>query len=182
MDPNDPLIPMPWQMGQIRAYRAEQAKKAQEDVMRSQMLEMDFKKRQMDSEFIDMEFDINGRKVNPRRIAEFNPDLARRIQQDELDAYVRHQQVKKAKDDAEMEQAMAKINSAQSKIREEQAKQAGIFGLGGPNQKVIEEQKRVIDDQSQTYGIPLGSEPEEATPQPAAQAGAASSWLRSKLK
>ena len=182
MDPNDPLIPMPWQMGQIRAYRAEQAKKAQEDVMRSQMLEMDFKKRQMDSQFIDMEFDINGRKVNPRKVAEFNPELANRIQQDMLDEYVRHQQVKKARDDAEMEQAMAKITSAQSKIREEQAKQSGIFGIGGPNQKVIDEQRRVIENQSQTYGIPLGSEPEEASPEPAAKTSDALPWLRSKLK
>ena len=85
-------------------------------------------------------------------------------------------------DDAELEQAKARIASAQTKIQEEQAKRAGIFGLGGPNQEVIEKQKRDIEKESETYGIPLGSEPEEATSEPAAQAGEASSWLRSKLK
>jgi hypothetical protein len=130
---------------------------------------------------IEVEY-AEGKKINLRELARQNPQLADRLLASEMDVAVRYSQVKKAKDDAEMEQAMAKIATARTKIEQEQAKRAGIFGLGGPNQKVIEEQKRVIDDQSQTYGIPLGSEPEEATPQPAAQAGAASSWLRSVLR
>jgi len=124
----------------------------------------------------------DGAKINLRELARQNPELADQLLASEMDRAARFAQVKKAKDDAELEQARARITAAQTKIQEEQAKQAGIFGLGGPNQKVIDEQKRNIEKESETYGIPLGSEPEEATPQPAAQAGAASSWLRSKLK
>ena len=124
----------------------------------------------------------DGAKINLRELARQNPELADQLLASEMDRAARFAQVKKAKDDAELEQARARIAAAQTKIQEEQTKQAGIFGLGGPNQKVIDEQKRNIEKESETYGIPLGSEPEEATPQPAAQAGAASSWLRSKLK
>ena len=130
---------------------------------------------------IEVEY-AEGSKINLRELARQNPNLADQLLASTMEKAVRHAQVKKAKDDAELEQARAKIATAQTKIEQEQAKRAGIFGLGGPNQKVIEEQKRVIDDQSQTYGIPLGSEPEEASPEPAAKTSDALPWLRSKLK
>jgi len=38
LDPNDPLIPMPWQMDSIRAYRASKAMKAEEDALRLEEL------------------------------------------------------------------------------------------------------------------------------------------------
>jgi hypothetical protein len=38
LDPNDPLIPMPWQMDSIRAYRASKAMKAEEDALRMEEL------------------------------------------------------------------------------------------------------------------------------------------------
>ena len=34
LDPNDPLIPMPWQMDSIRAYRASKAMQAEEDALK----------------------------------------------------------------------------------------------------------------------------------------------------
>lgn len=38
LDPNDPLIPMPWQMDSIRAYRASKAMKAEEDALKMEEL------------------------------------------------------------------------------------------------------------------------------------------------
>ena len=38
LDPNDPLIPMPWQMDSIRAYRASNAAKAEENALRMEEL------------------------------------------------------------------------------------------------------------------------------------------------
>lgn len=38
LDPNDPLIPMPWQMDSIRAYRASKAMKAEEDALKLEEL------------------------------------------------------------------------------------------------------------------------------------------------
>ena len=44
LDPNDPLIPMPWQMEGIRAYRASKAAKAEEDSLRMQQLRLSVEK------------------------------------------------------------------------------------------------------------------------------------------
>jgi hypothetical protein len=44
LDPNDPLIPMPWQMDSIRAYRASKAMKAEEDALKMEKLRMDISK------------------------------------------------------------------------------------------------------------------------------------------
>jgi len=44
LDPNDPLIPMPWQMDSIRAYRASNAAKAEEDALRMQQLRLSVEK------------------------------------------------------------------------------------------------------------------------------------------
>jgi len=38
LDPNDPLIPMPWQMDSIRAYRASRAMQAEEDALKMEEL------------------------------------------------------------------------------------------------------------------------------------------------
>jgi hypothetical protein len=38
LDPNDPLIPMPWQMDNIRAYRASRAMQAEEDALKMEEL------------------------------------------------------------------------------------------------------------------------------------------------
>jgi len=38
LDPNDPLIPMPWQMDSIRAYRASKAMQAEEDALKMEEL------------------------------------------------------------------------------------------------------------------------------------------------
>jgi len=182
MDSNDPVIPMPWQMGQIRAYRQQQAAEAQKQAEQDELRRLSLEKAKLDKQFINQEVDINGKKVNIRELANFNPEWAATIQQDELDAYMRFRQVQKAKQEAEMEKAAASIASSKEKIKQEMAKTPGFLGLGGPNKRVIEEEQRSIEDQSQTYGIPLGSEPEGAEPAPANQTGAASTWLRSRLK
>jgi hypothetical protein len=44
LDPNDPLIPMPWQMDSIRAYRASKAMQAEEDALKMEKLRMDISK------------------------------------------------------------------------------------------------------------------------------------------
>lgn len=44
LDPNDPLIPMPWQMDSIRAYRASKAMQAEEDALRMQRLRQEVEK------------------------------------------------------------------------------------------------------------------------------------------
>jgi hypothetical protein len=38
LDPNDPLIPLPWQMDSIRAYRASKAMQAEEDALKMEEL------------------------------------------------------------------------------------------------------------------------------------------------
>jgi len=38
LDPNDPLIPLPWQMDSIRAYRASRAMQAEEDALKMEEL------------------------------------------------------------------------------------------------------------------------------------------------
>jgi hypothetical protein len=159
--------------------RAQQANRMNSAYLLQSKVEEDKFNRKYPS--IDVAY-ADGAKINLRELARQNSELADQLLASEMDRAARFAQVKKAKDDAELEQAKARIASAQTKIQEEQAKRAGIFGLGGPNQEVIEKQKRDIEKESETYGIPLGSEPEEATSEPAAQAGEASSWLRSKLK
>ena len=143
--------------------RAQQANRMNSAYLLQSKVEEDKFNRKYPS--IDVAY-ADGSKINLRELARQNPELADQLLASEMDRAARFAQVKKAKDDAELEQA----------------KRAGIFGLGGPNQEVIEKQKRDIEKESETYGIPLGSEPEEATSEPAAQAGEASSWLRSKLK
>jgi hypothetical protein len=44
LDPNDPLIPMPWQMDSIRAYRASRTMQAEEDALKMEKLRMDISK------------------------------------------------------------------------------------------------------------------------------------------
>jgi len=44
LDPNDPLIPLPWQMDSIRAYRASKAMQAEEDALKMEKLRMDISK------------------------------------------------------------------------------------------------------------------------------------------
>lgn len=44
LDPNDPLIPLPWQMDRIRAYRASKAMQAEEDALKMEKLRMDISK------------------------------------------------------------------------------------------------------------------------------------------
>lgn len=46
LDPNDPLIPLPWQMDSIRAYRASKALAAEEDALKMQKLRLEVEKMQ----------------------------------------------------------------------------------------------------------------------------------------
>ena len=48
LDPNDPLIPMPWQMDSIRAYRASRAMQAEEDALKMERLRQDVAKGRED--------------------------------------------------------------------------------------------------------------------------------------
>jgi hypothetical protein len=45
LDPQDPLIPMPWQMDSIRAYRAENARAAEENALKMEELRLDVAKK-----------------------------------------------------------------------------------------------------------------------------------------
>lgn len=53
LDPNDPLIPLPWQMDQIRAYRAQKAIEAEQDRMKMEERALDLaakrRKQEMES-------------------------------------------------------------------------------------------------------------------------------------
>ena len=124
----------------------------------------------------------DGSKMNLRELARYNPQMAQEWAQSELERKAQSMKADREVNNAKLAKAMADIEKSRTAIATEQQKQAGLFGLGGPNKGRIEEEQQKITNLSQEYGIPLGSEPEEATPQPAAQAGAASSWLRSKLK
>lgn len=124
----------------------------------------------------------DGSKMNLRELARYNPQMAQEWAQSELERKAQIMKADREVNNAKLAKAMADIEKSRTAIATEQQKQAGLFGLGGPNKGRIEEEQQKITNLSQEYGIPLGSEPEEATPQPAAQAGAASSWLRSKLK
>lgn len=48
LDPNDPLIPLPWQMGNIRAYRAQRALETEREraKLEKEMLELEEKRRE----------------------------------------------------------------------------------------------------------------------------------------
>lgn len=48
LDPEDPLIPMPWQMDSIRAYRASNAAKAEENALKMERLRQDVAKGRED--------------------------------------------------------------------------------------------------------------------------------------
>ena len=52
LDPNDPLIPLPWQMGNIRAYRAQKAIEAEKDRLKFEELQLDLaeKRRRQEME------------------------------------------------------------------------------------------------------------------------------------
>lgn len=52
LDPNDPLIPLPWQMGNIRAYRAQKAVEAEKDRLKFEELQLDLaeKRRRQEME------------------------------------------------------------------------------------------------------------------------------------
>jgi hypothetical protein len=45
LDPNDPLIPLPWQMDRIRAYRAGKELAAEEDALKMQKLRLDVEEK-----------------------------------------------------------------------------------------------------------------------------------------
>jgi len=50
LDPQDPLIPLPWQMDSIRAYRAGNAAKAEENALKMERLRQDVEKGRQDVE------------------------------------------------------------------------------------------------------------------------------------
>jgi len=50
LDPNDPLIPMPWQMDSIRAYRASRAMQAEEDALKMERLRQEVSKGYQEQE------------------------------------------------------------------------------------------------------------------------------------
>jgi hypothetical protein len=152
---------------------------------RAYLLEASVQQDKFNREFPDLDVNIGGQNYNIRKLAQVDPELAKSLGSFELTRTRKKAQVEMLQADAAEKAAMAKIAAAQTKIQEEQKKQAAQFGpftFGGPNQKTIDEQKRIIENESQTYGIPLGSEPEGAEPTPATQTGAASTWLRSRLK
>lgn len=167
------------------ALEAEQSRKLQIQGMRDEITARTVAEKRFEAEYPDLDVNIGGETYNIRKLAQSNPDLAKRLSTFAMTRAEKKAQVEMLKADADEKAALAKIASMESKIREEQNKkplQLGPISLGGPNQKVIDEQKRQIDSVSQEYGIPLGSEPEGAEPAPANQTGAASTWLRSRLK
>jgi hypothetical protein len=50
LNPNDPLIPMPWQMDSIRAYRASKAMQAEEDALKMEKLRQEVAKGYQEQE------------------------------------------------------------------------------------------------------------------------------------
>jgi len=163
----------------------EARRKQEEQKQRAYLLEAQVRQEELGQQYPDLDVKIGGETYNIRKLAQSNPDLAKRLSTFAMTRAEKNAQVEMLKADADEKAALAKIASMESKIREEQNKkplQFGPISFGGPNQKVIDEQKRQIDATSQEYGIPLGSEPEGAEPAPANQTGAASTWLRSRLK
>jgi len=167
------------------ALEAEQSRNLQMQGMRDEITARTVAEKRFEAEYPDLDVKIGGETYNIRKLAQSNPDLAKRLSTFAMTRAEKNAQVEMLKADADEKAALAKIASMESKIREEQNKkplQLGPISFGGPNQKVIDEQKRQIESTSQEYGIPLGSEPEGAEPAPANQTGAASTWLRSRLK
>jgi len=163
----------------------EARRRQEEQKQRAFLLESQVQEEKFNQEYPDLDVKIGGETYNIRKLAQSNPDLAKRLSTFAMTRAEKNAQVEMLKADADEKAALAKIASMESKIREEQNKkplQLGPISFGGPNQKVIDEQKRQIESTSQEYGIPLGSEPEGAEPAPANQTGAASTWLRSRLK
>ena len=164
------------------ALEAEQARKLQAQSMRDELMARNLEEKRLERlPNIDISLS-DGSKMNLRELARYNPQMAQDWAQSEMERKAQIMKADREVNNAKLAKAMADIEKSRTAIATEQQKQAGLFGLGGPNKGRIEEEQQKITNLSQEYGIPLGSEPEEATPQPAAQAGAASSWLRSKLK
>ena len=167
------------------ALEAEQNRKMQVQSMRDETIARTLQEKRFEQEYPDLDVNIGGEKYNIRQLAQSNPDLAKKLGSFAMTRAEKKAQVEMMKADADERAAMARIASAQRKIEEEQrktSKQFGPFSFGGPSQKTIEEQQQNIQTESETYGIPLGSEPEGLEPAPEAKTGAASTWLRSKLK
>ena len=59
LDPNDPLIPMPWQMDSIRAYRASKAMQAEEDALKMQKLRLEIQKMDEESKRNQPDYEAN---------------------------------------------------------------------------------------------------------------------------
>jgi hypothetical protein len=70
LDPEDPLIPMPWQMDSIRAYRAGNAAKAEENALKMERLRQDVEKGRQDAEKASEETPV-GRANKAADIAAF---------------------------------------------------------------------------------------------------------------
>lgn len=49
LDPNDPLIPLPWQMDDIRAYREQKRAKLEEEIIDRQIKKLDLQKKLLES-------------------------------------------------------------------------------------------------------------------------------------
>ena len=167
------------------ALEAEQSRRLEAQSIRDELIARNLQQKRFESEYPDLDVNIGGETYNIRKLAQSNPDLAKRLSTFAMTRAEKKAQVEMLKADAEEKQAMARIAASQRKIQEERGKtpvQIGPFSFGGPNQEAIEEQRQKIQQESETYGIPLGSEPEGAEPAQAEQTGAASTWLRSKLK
>ena len=167
------------------ALEAEQSRKLAAQNMRDELMARNLEQKRFEAEYPDLDVNIGGETYNIRKLAQYNPDLAKRLGTFAMTRAEKKAQVEMLKADADEKNALARIATSQRKIQEEQSKtpvRLGPLSFGGPNQKAIDEERGKIQTESETYGIPLGSEPEGAEPTPATQTGAASTWLRSKLK
>jgi hypothetical protein len=156
-----------------------------EQMNRAYMLEANVREKQFNAEFPDLDVTIDGESYNVRKLAQADPAMAKQLIEYGVRKANRQARVEMMRAEADETASLNRILSLKNKIREEQAKQSRQFGpftFGGPDKKAIEEAQSQIQTEQQTYGIPLGSEPEGAEPAPAQQTGAASTWLRSKLK
>ena len=72
LDPKDPLIPMPWQMDDIRAYRAQKQAKLEAELLERQSKELDVRKKMME----DPEFQIQRAGELAQRSLQVEQDLA----------------------------------------------------------------------------------------------------------
>ena len=167
------------------ALEAEQSRKLAAQNMRDELMARNLEQKRFEAEYPDLDVNIGGENYNIRKLAQSNPDLAKRLSTFAMTRAEKKAQVEMLKADADEKNALARIAASQRKIQEEQSKtpvRLGPISFGGPNQKAIDEERGKIQTESETYGIPLGSEPEGAEPTPATQTGAESTWLRSKLK